>query len=145
MLRRYGQRIIIVTVVICVFLICMSSCGTAEEIKYYSQKENYVTATGMITGVSYNEDATVLYIEFAELSPEFDDSCFKIVGENLHIVQKNGIDDKLKIGERVEFITAPRYFGDGYVMPVVAISVDEEYLLCFEDGYVNLLDWLNKT
>ena len=65
-----------------------------------------------------------------------------IVGENLEIVKANRIDDKLKIGEQITFITAPKYFGDGYVMPIVAISISGENMLDFEEGYKNLLDWL---
>ena len=42
----------------------------------------------------------------------------------------------------VSFMTAPRYFGDGYIMPIVEISVDGEELLSFEEGYENLLEWL---
>ena len=80
----------------------------------------------------------------SELSPVLDDTCFKIVGENLKISQANEIDAKLKAGEQVSFITAPRYFGDGYVMPIVAISINGENLLDFEEGYQNLLDWLSE-
>lgn len=41
-------------------------------------------------------------------------------------------------------MTAPRYFGDGYVMPIVAISVDGEQLLDYEEGYANFMEWLEK-
>lgn len=46
----------------------------------------------------------------------------------------------LKLGEKVTFITAPRYFGDGYTMPIVAIKTEEKELLKFEDGYKNLIE-----
>ena len=74
----------------------------------------------------------------------FDDNSFKIVGENLLIVRQNGIDEKLEIGDQVTFVTAPRYFGDGYVMPIVEITVNEEELLSFEDGFANFLKWLDE-
>ena len=83
-----------------------------------------------------------LYIDFSDLNPSLDDTCFKIVGENLKIVRKNGIEEKLKEEDEVVFITAPRYFGDGYVMPIVAISINGESLLDFNDGYANLMNWL---
>ena len=112
-------------------------------IEYYSQKENYIDATGTVVFINYNEDATVLHLAFSDLSYRFDDTCFKLVGENLRIAQENGIDNKLILGEQITFKTAPRYFGDGYVMPIVAIYIGEECLLDFETGYNNLLDWLS--
>jgi len=124
--------------------ILLCSCNSSGIIEYYSQKENYISVTGTISSIKYNEDATALYIDFSELSPVLDDTCFKIAGENLEIVKANRIDDKLKIGERITFITAPKYFGDGYVMPIVAISISGGNLLDFEEGYKNLLDWLSK-
>ncbi|MBE6533949.1 MAG: hypothetical protein E7678_03145 [Ruminococcaceae bacterium] len=125
-------------------LLIFSSCRSLEERKYYSQKENYISVTGTVLNVKYNEDSTALYIEFSELLPVLDDTCFKIVGENLQIVQNNDIYNKIKIGEQISFITAPKYFGDGYVMPIVAMSTNGESLLDFEEGYKNLLDWMSK-
>lgn len=129
---------------ICVIIVLAVFCSCkAERIEYYSEKENYIDATGTVVFINYNEDATALYLEFSDLSYRFDDACFKLVGENLRIAQENGIDDKLILGEQVAFKTAPRYFGDGYVMPIVAIYIDGECLLDFETGYTNLLDWLS--
>ena len=51
---------------------------------------------------------------------------------------------KVQLGTTVSFMTAPRYFGDGYIMPIVEISVDGEELLSFEEGYENLLKWLSN-
>lgn len=98
---------------------------------------------GTVTHISYNEDNTALYFGLSELVPQFDDDNFKITGDNLLIVQERGIDRKIKIGDKIRFITAPKYFGDGYVMPIVALSVNEEELLGFEDGFANLMKWLN--
>lgn len=120
-----------------------TSCSTIRMRKYYSDKDNYITATGIVTHISYNDDKTALYLGFSDLNPQFDDNSFKIVGKNLPIVERNGIDEKIKIGDQVDFITAPRYFGDGYVMPIVGISLNEEELLDFEEGFANLLDWLD--
>ena len=140
MKRNSSLKLIIITS-ICV-LLC--SCNSSGTIEYYSQKENYISVTGTVSSIKYNEEVTALYIDFSELSPVLDDTCFKIVGENLEIVKANRIDDKLKIGEQITFITAPKYFGDGYVMPIVAISISGENMLDFEEGYKNLIDWLSE-
>ncbi len=133
----------------CIILLLLLSiglcgCNSFDKIEYYANKENYISVSGTVSHIKYNEDATALYIDFSDLSPVFGDTCFKIVGKNLEIVKTNKIDDKLEIGEQITFITAPKYFGDGYVMPIVAISISGENLLNFEEGYVNLLDWLSK-
>ena len=94
--------------------------------------------------MAYSENADALYLELSELTPAFDDTCFKFVGDNLLLVQKGGIDEKIKVGNRIEIITAPKYFGDGYVMPIVAISINGESLLNFDEGYENLLKWLEQ-
>lgn len=141
MKRNSLPKSIIMIISICM-LLC--SCNSVGRIEYYTQKENYISVTGTISSIKYNEEATALYIDFSELSPVLDDTCFKIVGENLDIVKANRIDDKLKIGEQIIFITAPKSFGDGYVMPIVSISISGENLIGFEEGYENLIDWLSE-
>ena len=141
MKRDSLPKLITMIISICI-LLC--SCNSVGRIEYYTQKENYISVIGTISSIKYNEEATALYIDFSELSPVLDDTCFKIVGENLDIVKANRIDDKLKIGEQIIFITAPKYFGDGYVMPIVSISISGENLIGFEEGYENLIDWLSE-
>ena len=109
MKRNSSLKSIMLIMSICV-LLC--SCNSSGTIEYYSQKENYISVTGTVSSIKYNEEATALYIDFSELSSVLDDTCFKIVGENLEIVKANRIDDKLKIGEQITFVTAPKYFGD---------------------------------
>ena len=135
------KKVALASFFLCIFVF-LTSCTAQKKRDYYSQKENYISATGIVKDISYNEDMSALYFGFSDLTPKFDDIAFKIVGDNLPIVQENGIDEKIKIGDQVDFITAPKYFGDGYVMPIVAISVNEEVLLNFQDGYDNFMKWL---
>ena len=139
----FPKKLVAITT-ICSMFILLCSCNSSEKIKYYSQKENYISVTGTVLNIKYNEDSTALYIDLSELSHALDDTCFKIVGKNLEIVRVNKIDDKLELGDQITFITAPKYFGDGYVMPMVAISISGENLLDFKEGYENLLDWLSE-
>ena len=130
--------------IIFTIIFVMSSCNTADKYDYYSKKENYINVTGTLTSIKYSSDLTTLYLEFENTDPVLDDSCFKIVGQNVLLAQSNGIDITLEIGERVTFVTAPMYFGDGYVMPIVALSAGGKCFLEFEDGYSNLLIWLSR-
>ena len=133
-------KLIMIITTTCILPVLLCSCNSSEIIEYYSQKENYINVTGTVSNIKYNEDTTALYIDLSELSPVLDDTCFKIVGKNLEIVKANKIDDKLKTGEQITFITAPKYFGDGYVMPIVSLTIDGEELLSFEEGYANFMD-----
>lgn len=77
-------------VALVILLLCLSilstSCTTSKMKDYYSQKENYINATGIVSHISYNEDGSALYLGFSDLNPQFDDNSFKIVGDNLPIV-----------------------------------------------------------
>ena len=138
------KRILLTCVCVCVVLLLCCSCYSSEEYLYYSQKENYIEVEGTVSYIKYNEDSTALYIGFSKLSTALDDSCFKIVGDNLKIVKDNNIDDKLTEGEQISFVTAPKYFGDGYVMPIVSLTINGEILLEFDEGYTNFLNWLSE-
>lgn len=121
----------------------LTSCLSIRYRIYYPVKYNYIEVSGVVIYMEYSDDHTVLYIAFSDMDRKLDDRTFEIVGENLRIVEKNGIDDKIKIGDRVTFVTAPKYFGDGYVMPIVAISANGESLLDFDEGFKNFMDYLN--
>ena len=128
-------RKVILPIILCLMLL-MSSCDSRKMAKYYANKDNYIEVTGSVNFI--NRDQNGLYYGFEDMSVNLSDDCFKITGKNKTIVNDMGIDQKIHIGDTVTFITAPRYFGDGYVMPIVAISIDGESLLCFDEGLANL-------
>lgn len=132
-----------IMIVMCV-LWGLSGCQAVQMREYYEKKSNYIEAKGNVSYISYDENSQSIYIDFSSTIPVFDDTCFKIVGDNYSIAKENGIEGILKIGNEVSFITAPQYFGDGYVMPIVSISVEGNTLLEFEEGFANLLKWLSK-
>lgn len=131
-----------VTIFLCLALL-LCSCTSPQMRKYYANKSNYITATGTVNHFCYDVDSPILYLEFSDLTPRFDDDTFKIVGKNFKIVQEKEINKKIKIGDKIDFITAPRYFSDGYVMPIVSVTVNGEELLTFKDGFNNLQEWLS--
>lgn len=58
----------------------------------------------------------------------------------MNILLKNGLLDKISVGKEIKYISAPRYFGDGYDFPIVALTIGDEELLSFDEGYKNLMD-----
>ena len=137
--KRYAMFILLVAITL---LLCSCFNLTASEQAYYKNKDNYVKVSGIIKSLDYNDEKTALYISFTDLDTSLDDNCFKIIGDNFTIVEENGFEDLVKVGDRVSFITAPKYFGDGYVMPIVSITFEDTCFLDFETGYKNFIDWL---
>lgn len=142
MMKKKAMCACIVLLLVCSSFLCSCTISNRTMLKYYSVRSNYVTVNGIIDYIQDAPELNGLYLGFSELFPTMDDSCFKLVGANREIVLQRDILQKVQLGTTVNFITAPRYFGDGYVMPIVEISVDGEELLSFEEGYENLLEWL---
>ena len=117
----------------------VEACYTVQEAAYYSKKSNFITATGNVSYIKYNEDKNRLYMAFPEDNETLKWITYHIADENLRIVQERGIDEKMKLGDSVTIGYGPRVFGDGYSIPVVQISVNGEELLSFEEGYPNLM------
>lgn len=115
-------------------------CGRWQYASYYEKTENYVSAAGTVTHIADDEEFG-LFLEFKDMTTNFSDTLFVFRGKNREIVLEKGILEKLAIGDRVEFVTNGWYAGDGYAMPIVAICVDGEWLLEFEDGYENLVEF----
>ena len=63
-----------------------------------------------------------------------------ISGENAYEAINNAIFDNIKIGDVVIFTSAPRYFGDGYFMPIIGLSIGDTEILNIETGYQNLMN-----
>lgn len=140
-MKRYNKTLLIL--VLCLFIFLTSSCATtnSKKINYYSNEKNYIEVTSVINHVVFNEEQQILYLGFSNLPKEFDDDCFKIVGNNYSTVADVS-KELIQIGKTATFITAPKYFGDGYVMPIVSLTIDNHLILEYEIGFSNFLDWL---
>ena len=106
---------------------------------YYSEKEVYVTVSGEVEWLNFGEDGLFLTFQ-EELTEPYEHYTFGIKGKSFDLLLEKNIKNRLHKGDKVEFMTAPRYFGDGFIMPIVSLTVNGEVLLEFEDGYANLLE-----
>ena len=135
--------LLLLDLVCLIMCICMFGHFTKrQKQKYYADRDNYITTTGVLIHIKPDDETGTLYLGFSEMDYAYDDINFKIIKESYQIASKRGLDEKLKIGETVSFVSAPRYFGDGYVMPIVEFSIDGVEYLSFEEGYDNLQHWL---
>lgn len=69
----------------------LTSCLSIRYRIYYPVKDNYIEVSGVVIYMKYNKDHTELHIAFSDMDRKLDDRSFEIVGENLRIVEKNGI------------------------------------------------------
>lgn len=140
---KYRNKILLF-LMICLLVLGSTSCAYTKKrkINYYSNEQNYIEITGTIEHVVFDDERKSLCLEFSNLSQKTDDVCFKVVGDSYAIV----VDCKeyIQIGKTATFVTAPKYFGDGYVMPIVSLTIDGHDILKYGDGFPNLLDWLKK-
>ena len=67
---------------------------------YYAQKDNYIHASGVVSHIACNEQGDAIYFGFDSLVPEFDDNCFKIVGDNFETVKRMASPRKSNLGIR---------------------------------------------
>ena len=123
-----------------VYMIFLSE-PVQPRLDYYSIDSNYVTVVGTVDHLSYY-DSKALFLAFEDKTVAFQDSTFVIEGKNLETILKNGFEEKVTLGTQVEFVSAVRVFWDGYEMPIVALSVNGEVLLPFEEGKQNLLEMI---
>ena len=126
-------------IAIMLLLLCLAGCHSGD---YYADEANYVTATGTVCHIRYTNDGEELYLGISGLGSEFADVNFRIIGASLTAAQGRGIDGKLQIGDEVTFISAPSYFGDGYVVPLAALTVHGETLVEFDEGFESIRQWM---
>lgn len=147
--------LIIVFVVICLIIgLVLSACHIwnwmyeIEEAKYYRNKDNFVSVTAVCVQITTNEYFPGQYfvvvdeMEYNKTDDHnswFISRSFCINKVNSLILKEAGMEEKLTPGKTFTFISAPRYFGDGYQCPIVGLEIDGEVLLDFETGYKNLM------
>ena len=135
-----------IVLLLAVLLLVPAACKQAQQwnrLSHYREAEDFVTATGTVNHIADSEYGLFLGIEDA--AAVFSDTSFVLRGENREIVLEKGILEKLQLGDRVTFTTHGWYPGDGYSRPIVAICVDGQWLLEFEEGHQNLLEYYRNT
>lgn len=83
-----------------------------REKEYYSDKSNFIACNGEITYLKYNNGSTYLGMNIDKLY-NFSDGTFKLNYENSLIVKELGFENDIHLGDKISFISAPKYFGDG--------------------------------
>ena len=142
-MHRYNVSNFTKTVVMIVLLLALVGCGgvaKSVEKEYYMDINNYITEEAVVDTITYDKKLEYIGIRLSDISDAYQGERFIIEGENLDVVLSNGILEKIEPNSVIEFTSAPAFFGNGYLMPIVQLSIDGEILLSFEEGYANLLE-----
>ena len=121
-----------------ILVVSITGCFRYKEKVYYSDKENFISATGTVTLMKSYDKTQELFIAFSDLSNHFEDNSFCISYENSQSIKGN-IWDLVHLGDTIEFVSAPKVFGDGYSLPIVSLTVNGKVILDFETGWKNLM------
>lgn len=138
-MKKYCVRLLAVGLMLAI-LVSLPGCYAALEKAYYSDRNNFITEEAIVDNIIYNEEYNYIVLWLSEIDPAYQSPNFKIRSENVTEVIANGIFEKINIGDEITFTSAPRYFGDGYFMPIVGLSIGEVEILNTETGYQNLMD-----
>lgn len=139
-MKRNGLviRVICMLGLLSVILSAMG-CYQGKEKAYYSDKNNYISGEAIVDKIIYDEENHRLFLWLSEIDESYQDSTFKIEGNNVDLLMQSALFREISVGSRITFVSAPRYFGDGYCMPIVALSYNDVILLSFDEGYENLM------
>lgn len=122
---------------VCTILICsvfmLSGCGIfiKQDIKYYSNDENYVTKSSTVESITYYNET--LRLEFKE------DYHYLIVESNEKILRANDFYVDVRIDSEITYV-AGALISPHRATYIVAIEYNGKTYLDFETGKNNLLE-----
>ena len=150
MVTRNRTKVILISLGVLLFvylflsMVFRSFIFWVPERWYYTNKSVYIQAEGTVKDIQYfPPDASLdlsgrLYLEIDECPGEFIWYDFYLWGTNADIVMSSEKYSDLQIGSHIEFMSAPYFFGDGYVYPIAALWIDGTEVLSFDEGLKNI-------
>ena len=124
------------------FFIIACTSNSQKMYDYYSVESNFIKVHGIVEEINLQDGILYLNINFDDSTfPNDGDNTFKIIQSNQSILSENDFYDQVNVGDTIDFYSAPRIFGDGYVVPIICIEKDGAIYLPFATGLSNLLIW----
>ena len=146
MVRQKFRVFALVVFLIAAFVFALTY--TPKEFFYYRSDENYVTVDAEVEGSAYSSKNATFSVWFPSFSRELgvppERLTFRILAANLPEEMFSALEDALRPSSRIRFRTAPRYFGDGYLVPIVAVETDGQTVLPEDVGRAILMK-MEKT
>ena len=117
----------------------LTGCWHLREKEYYADASHFITDTATVEHIAYDQDSGRLILWLTDISEVYSSSDFVVSKDSAALLMKNGVLDKVAVGDTITFISAPGCYSNGYEFPVVGLTVDGEELLSFDTGYKNLM------
>ena len=127
-------------------LLCMTifasvtACYASREKAYYSNRGNFITEEAVVENIIYIQESNKIVLWLTDIDPSYQAKEFMISGDNASEAIENEIMIKVNIGDTIIFTSAPHYFGNGYFMPIIGITIENTEILNMETGYQNLMN-----
>ena len=122
-------------------LVPFSGCYSVREQAYYGDRDNFITEEAIVDNIIYNEEKHYIVLWLSEIDPSYQACEFILRGDNVTLALENDILNNIKVGDRITYTSAPGFFGNGYFMPIVGLSIKGKEILNLEKGYQNLMDF----
>ena len=120
--------------VICAFIVIYGAISLFKN-SFNELFDDYNLITLDVTVSKMEMDTNHVTLTFVE----YPDCDYIITSDNFVIVSENRFNERVNIGTKVVVRTFPKYTESFDLIPIVAISVDDEVLLDEEKGYENFL------
>lgn len=117
----------------------LAGCSKVREKEYYADLDNFITGEAIVDNIIYDNEEEHIVLWLSEIDEVYQCNDFIIEGDNTEVVLDNGILEKIKPGDAIQYTSAPRFFGNGDFMPIIEISAFGEELLNIEVGHENLM------
>lgn len=121
-------------------VISLLGCYATREKAYYADESNFITEEATVDNIIYDEKENYIVLWLSGINPSYQSNAFIIRRENATLAIDNAFFDKVSIGDTITYTSAPGYFGDGYFMPIVGMSIKDSVILDPEAGYQNLMN-----
>ena len=109
--------------------------GGGIHAQYYANPQNYIKVDAVVTFLSQREDGSIAL--FVKTDSRAFSGTLKIIPENAILASANGLLNEVEVGDEVSLLSAPAYFADGYIVPVVGIAKDDKEYIDFSTGISN--------
>lgn len=116
-----------------------------KMVAYYSQDKNYFELSGTVKSVEYREDIDELFIEMDILT---DEHHFPLNGDGygeFTVVNWSKLSFHLEINDTIALTSAPDYFYNGHILPIVSVKKGDDEYLSFAKGKANYLSWIHTS
>jgi hypothetical protein len=117
-----------------------------KMLPYYENDQSYGKLEGIILSVEYSKDLDELFLKIIAdgTNPEFEERSRTEGYMRFVLVHWSEYAFPLEEGDTVVFTSAPMYFYNGHVWPIVQLEKEGiEYLSLFE-GKANYLRWIEE-